>query len=123
MLLEDGDVLNIPKELQTVKVSGEVLSPSSVMFAGSKGFKRYINESGGFAPRALKKRSYIIYANGGVASTKKFLFFNNYPEVKPGGEIFVPQKEERKNGLSTSEVVAISTGLATIATLIFTVLR
>ena len=123
LLLEDGDVLNIPKELQTVKVSGEVLSPSSVMFAGSKGFKRYINESGGFAPRALKKRSYIIYANGGVASTKKFLFFNNYPEVKPGGEIFVPQKEERKNGLSTSEVVAISTGLATIATLIFTVLR
>ena len=123
LLLEDGDVINIPKQLQTVKVSGEVLSPSSVMFAGSKGFKRYINESGGFAPRALKKRSYIIYANGGVASTKKFLFFNNYPEVKPGGEIFVPQKEERKNGLSTSEVVAISTGLATIATLIFTVLR
>ena len=123
LLLEDGDVLNIPKELQTVKVSGEVLSPSSVMFAGSKGFKRYINESGGFAPRALKKRSYIIYANGGVASTKKFLFFNNYPEVKPGGEIFVPQKEEKKNNLSTSEIVAISTGLATIATLVFTILR
>ena len=123
LLLEDGDVINIPKQLQTVKVSGEVLSPSSVMFAGSKGFKRYINESGGFAPRALKKRAYIIYANGGVASTKKFLFFNNYPEVKPGGEIFVPQKEEKKNNLSTSEIVAISTGLATIATLVFTILR
>ena len=123
LLLEDGDVLNIPKELQTVKVSGEVLSPSSVVYTSSKGFKRYINESGGFAPKALKKRAYIIYANGGVASTRKFLFFNNYPEVKPGGEIFVPEKEERNNRLSTSEIVAISTGLATIATLVFTIVR
>lgn len=123
LLLEDGDVLNIPKELQTVKVSGEVLSPSSVVYTSSKSFKRYINESGGFAPKALKKRAYIIYANGGVASTRKFLFFNNYPEVKPGGEIFVPEKEERNNRLSTSEIVAISTGLATIATLVFTIIR
>jgi len=123
LLLQDGDVLNIPKELQTVKISGEVLSPSAVVYTSSKSFKRYINESGGFAPKALKKRAYIIYANGGVASTRKFLFFNNYPEVKPGGEIFVPEKEERNNRLSTSEIVAISTGLATIATLVFTILR
>ncbi len=123
LLLEDGDVLNIPKQLQTVKVSGEVLSPSSVIYASSKRFKRYVLESGGFSPRALKKRSFIIYANGSVASTRKFLFFNNYPYVKPGGEIFVPEKEERRSKLTTSEIVAISTGLATIATLIFTILR
>jgi protein involved in polysaccharide export with SLBB domain len=123
LILEDGDVLNIPKELQTVKVSGEVLSPSSVLYSGSKGFRRYIRESGGFSPKALKKRAYIIYANGGVASTRKFLLFNQFPSVKPGAEIFVPQKEDRKSRLSTSEIVAISTGLATIATLIFTILR
>ncbi|HRO42882.1 MAG TPA: SLBB domain-containing protein [Flavipsychrobacter sp.] len=123
LILEDGDVINIPKELQTVKVSGEVLSPSSVLFSGAKSFKKYIRESGGFAPRALKKRSYVIYANGGVASTRKFFIFNSYPNVKPGSEIFVPQKEERKSQLSTPEIVSISTGLATIATLIFTVFR
>jgi len=123
LILEDGDVINVPKQLQTVKVSGEVLSPSSVLYAGSKGFKNYIRESGGFSPKALKKRSYIIYASGSVASTRKFLLFNHFPSVKPGAEIFVPTKEERKNRLSTSEIVAISTGLATIATLIFTVLR
>jgi protein involved in polysaccharide export with SLBB domain len=123
LLLEDGDVINIPKELQTVKISGEVLSPSSVLYSGSKGFKAYIRESGGFAPKAMKKRSYIIYANGSTASTRKFLFFNNYPSVMPGAEIFVPEKEEKKSTLSTTEIVSISTGLATIATLIFTVLR
>ncbi len=123
LLLEDGDVLNVPKQLQTVKISGEVLSPSSVVYEKNKGFKGYVRESGGFSPRALKKRSYIIYANGGVSSARKFLFFNVYPDVKPGAEIFVPTKEERNNRMSTSEIVAISTGLATIATLVFTILK
>lgn len=123
LILQDGDVVNIPRQLQTVKVSGEILSPSSVLYTKSKGFKRYVRESGGFSPKALRKRAYIIYANGSVSSTKKFLFFNHYPSVSPGSEIFIPIKEEKKNRLSTSEVVAITTGLATIATLIFTVLR
>ena len=123
LLLEDGDVLNIPKQLQTVKVSGEVLSPSSVIYTSSSDFKDYVRQSGGFGTRALKRRAYIVYANGSIASTKKFLFFNNYPDVKPGAEIYIPQKEERRKELSTSEVVAISTGLATIATLVFTILR
>lgn len=123
LILEDGDVLNIPKQLQTVKISGEVLSPSSVLYSGTKSFKQYVRESGGFSPKALKKRSYVIYANGGVASTRKFLLLNFYPTVKPGAEVFVPQKEDRKNRLSTTEIVSISTGLATIATLIFTIFR
>jgi hypothetical protein len=58
-----------------------------------------------------------------VGSTRKFLFFNNYPDVKPGAEIFVPTKEEKKTGMSTTEIVAISTGLATIATLVYTIMR
>ncbi|MBS1783752.1 MAG: SLBB domain-containing protein [Bacteroidetes bacterium] len=123
LLLENGDVINIPKQLQTVKVTGEILSPSAIRFEGSNGFKRYIRRSGGFSSKALKKRCYIIYANGSVASTRNFLFFHHFPSVLPGAEIFVPTKAERKSKLSTSEIVAVSTGLATIATLIFTVLR
>lgn len=123
LLLEDGDVLNVPKQLQTVKVSGEVLSPSSVIYTSSGSFKDYIRQSGGFGGRALKRRAYVVYANGSIASTRKFLFFNNFPDVKPGAEIYVPRKEERKGGIGTSEIVAISTGLATIAALIFTIVR
>lgn len=123
LILEDGDIVSIPKELQTVRVSGEVLSPTSILFSANKSFRKCIRASGGFSPKAMKRHSYIVYANGSVASTKRFLFFSNYPKVQPGAEIFVPVKEERKNRLSTSEIVAITTGLATIATLIFTVLR
>ncbi|MBS1777313.1 MAG: SLBB domain-containing protein [Bacteroidetes bacterium] len=123
LLLENGDIINIPKQLQTVKVTGEILSPTAIRFEGSNGFKRYIRRSGGFSSKALRKRCYVIYANGSVASTRNFLFIHHYPSVKPGAEIFVPTKAERKSKLSTSEIVAISTGLATIATLIFTVFR
>ena len=123
LLLEDGDVINIPKQLQTVKISGEVLSPTSVVFAKGKRLKGYVQESGGFSSKALRKRAYVVYANGSVAGTRKIVFFNKYPTVKPGSEIFIPKKEERSRKISPTEIVAISTGLATIATLIFTILK
>lgn len=122
LLLEDGDIINVPKLLQTVKVSGEILSPSSVVF-NSTGFKAYINRSGGFSQRAHKRHSYIVYANGSSAATKKFLFFNVYPSVKPGSEIFVPKKEDRKSRLTPTEIVSISTGMATIAALIISIVK
>ncbi len=122
LFLEKGDILNIPKQLQTVKVSGQVLSPNTVVYIPSKGFKQYVSSSGGFAQGALKSRSYIIYANGSVKSTKKFLFFNNYPEVETGAEIFVPKREE-KNKLSAGEVVGITTGVASLGAIILGVLN
>ncbi len=122
LFLEKGDILNIPKQLQTVKVSGQVLSPNTVVYIPSKGFKQYVSSSGGFAQGALKSRAYIIYANGSVKSTKKFLFFNNYPEVETGAEIFVPKREE-KNKLSAGEVVGITTGVASLGAIILGVLN
>ena len=122
LFLENNDVINIPKQLQTVKVSGEVLSPGTVVYSRNKGFKSYVGNAGGFSERALKRRSYIIYANGTVKSTSKFLFFNNYPAVKPGGEIFVPKKEEKRK-LSAGEVVGLTSGLASIGAIILGIIN
>ena len=122
LILEEGDILRVPKQLQTVKVSGEVLFPVTTIFSTGKGFKEYISQAGGFSDKSLKRRSYIIYANGSVKSTKKFLFFNNYPVVKPGSEIFVPKRAERTR-LSAQEVVGISTGLASLAAIILALIK
>ncbi|HEY0668787.1 MAG TPA: SLBB domain-containing protein [Sphingobacteriaceae bacterium] len=121
LILEEGDILRIPKQLQTVKINGEVLYPVTTVFSTGKNFKQYISQAGGFSSRSLKRRSYVIYANGAVRSTKKFLFFNNYPIIKAGAEIYVPKKEERKTSLS--EIVGLSTALASLAAIIFSVLR
>jgi protein involved in polysaccharide export with SLBB domain len=122
LFIEDGDIINIPKELQTVKVSGEVLSPNTVIYTKTKGFKQYITNAGGFGQNALKGRSYIIYANGAVRSTKKFLLFNNFPIVKTGAEIFVPKREEKRK-LTAAEIVGITAGLASFGAIILGVMN
>jgi len=117
LLLEDGDVLRVPKQQQVVKVNGQVLYPSVVVYENGKGFKGFILNAGGFSPQALTRGSYIVYANGTVKGTRKFLFFNSYPAVKPGSEIYVPKKPE-KRPLTAGEVIGITSGLASIAAVI-----
>lgn len=122
LLLEDGDVVKVPKQLQTVKVTGEVLRPISVVYSPSKSLKSYINGAGGFTYNANKKGTYIQYANGSVDANRKFLFFNNYPKVKPGAEVFVPKRAPREK-LGIAGILGITSGLATVAALLINVLR
>jgi len=122
LILEDGDIIRVPKELQTVKVSGEELAPSTAIYAPNKGFKQYINQAGGFSQRALRKNTYIIYANGSIKSTNRFLIFNNYPPVKPGAEIFVPRAPDRIR-MGPQQWLGFSTGLASLVAIIVTIVR
>jgi len=122
LILEEGDILRIPKQLQTVKVNGEVLYPVTTIFNQGRGFKHYISQGGGFSNKSLKRRSYVIYANGSVKSTSKMFFFNNYPSIEPGAELFVPQKED-KRPLSAGEIVGISSGLGSLAVIILNLVK
>jgi protein involved in polysaccharide export with SLBB domain len=121
LLLEEGDILKVPKKLQTVQLFGEVYFPKKVRFDKNIGFRDYIRGAGGFTGQALKRRSYIVYANGEVKNTRKVFFFNSYPRVKPGAEIYVPAKRERK-GLSGPEAIGMASGLASVALIIVTLL-
>jgi protein involved in polysaccharide export with SLBB domain len=121
LILQKGDTLRIPKELQTVKMAGQLLYPVSARFDENKNFTDYISQAGGFTKDADKKRSYIVYANGAVDRTRKVLFFNNYPEVKPGAEIIVPTKPERQR-LSPQAWIAIASGISAITLSIITII-
>jgi protein involved in polysaccharide export with SLBB domain len=114
LILEEGDVLRIPKQQQLVKVDGEVLFPSSVVYDGSRSLSGFVNSAGGFSSNAMKRRAYVVYANGTVKATHSFLFIKSYPTVKPGSEIVVPKRPERK-GVSASEVGGIAGALASAA--------
>jgi protein involved in polysaccharide export with SLBB domain len=122
LIVEDGDVIRVPRQLQTVKVTGEVLNPNSIVYSSNKGFKDYVNGAGGFTASALKGGAYIKYANGSVEAAKKFIFFNNYPKVKPGAEILVPKRAERER-LTAQSWIGIGTGLASLAAIIVSLLR
>jgi hypothetical protein len=78
--------------------------------------------AGGFSSKALKKRSYIVYANGTAKDTKSFLFFKVYPKVNPGAEIVIPLKEDKK-GVSAIEMVTIATSLTSMIFILSTVIK
>ncbi|UCS93254.1 SLBB domain-containing protein [Echinicola marina] len=117
LILQEGDVLSIPKELQTVRMRGEVLFPTSARYEKGDSFKNYVSKAGGFTDNARKGKAYVVYANGDVQRTKGFLFFKNYPNIEPGAEIIVPQKPVRE-GMSATNWIGVASSLATLAILI-----
>lgn len=117
LILEEGDIIAIPRQLQTVRMRGDVVYPATVRFEKDRGMKYYINRAGGFDIRANRKRTYVVYANGEVARTKSFLGLRSYPSVRPGSEIIIPTKGPRVP-VRPGELVGIATGLATLVLVI-----
>ncbi len=121
LVVQEGDIIRIPKRLETVQVNGSVLYPTTVKYGKGLNFTDYISQSGGFTVASLRKSSYIKYPNGNIDRTRRFLFFNVYPRVEPGSEIFVPIK--LAPSLTPQQAIATTTGvLSSIMTLIFAVL-
>jgi protein involved in polysaccharide export with SLBB domain len=124
LFLEDGDIISVPKELQTVQVMGKVLLPSLVRYEQRQSFRYYINHSGGFSPDALKRKSYIIYANGESQATRQILFFRRYPDIKPGAKIYVPEKPKREvRRMSLGAPEALTSSLVTVTALILSLFK
>ncbi|MHA7130731.1 SLBB domain-containing protein [Algoriphagus namhaensis] len=117
LILEEGDILSVPKLLQTIRMRGDVVYPTTLRHEAGRGLKYYINGAGGFERRANRKQTYVVYANGAVKRTKGFLGIRNYPPVEPGAEVIVPTKGPRVP-LRLGEIVGITTGLATLGLVI-----
>ncbi|MCW2262014.1 MULTISPECIES: SLBB domain-containing protein [Sphingobacterium] len=117
LLVLDGDIITVPKELETVKVMGEVLNPNNVVYVKGKNLKYYVNQAGGFTDNALKKRVFVQYANGSVKGKD-----GGYPEVKPGAEIVVPKRAPRER-LSSQAWVSIGAGVASTLAIILSLFR
>jgi protein involved in polysaccharide export with SLBB domain len=122
LILKEGDVLSIPRELQTVRIRGEVLYPSTVRFQTGASFKKFISQAGGFSDQAQEKKAYVIYANGSAEKTGSIFGFRSYPKVRPGAEIIIPSKPEKRK-LSPGEIISIATGLGTMAVIVNSLTR
>jgi len=122
--LEDGDDIFVPRELQTVRVMGEVLFPTYVGYEKGKSLKSYISNAGGFTEQAQAKKVFVLYANGTAKSTRHFLGIRCYPKLQPGARIIVPEKPtEIKNPLSAGEMVGILTSITSAMVLIYSVVK
>ena len=122
--LEEGDIIYIPRELQTVRVLGQVLFPTIVRYDNTMCLSDYVNNSGGFSINANKSKVFVLYANGTAKSTKSFLGIRTYPKIDPGARIVVPEKPiEIQTKLSTAETVAILTSISSVVALMYSILK
>lgn len=118
-ILQDGDVVVIPQYMTTVSVSGSVRKPNSIVYEKKMKLKDYISESGGYAERARKSGTFILYPNGHI---KKLGRNASAKDIAGGSKIIVPQKGRSQWTLATS-LSTITTSvsmLAVIASLVNT---
>ena len=86
LILQDGDVINIPKRPNRVNVFGQVKNPGFVDFSENQTMEWYLNKAGGYAASADIKRTRIIRGNNSVWEDG----FEDSVFVYDGDEIFVP---------------------------------
>ena len=116
-VLQDGDVIVIPQYMTTVSVSGSVRKPNSVVYDPKMKLKDYISEAGGYAERARKSGTFILYPNGHIKELGRNA---SAKDIMGGSKIIVPQKGRSQWNLATT-LTSVTTSvsmLAVIATLI-----
>lgn len=118
LVLREGDVLFIPEYINTVKISGAVMDPNTVLYKRGESLRYYINQAGGYGNLAKKKKAYVVYMNGTVSRLKS----RDKKAIEPGCEIIVPSKEEKKR-MSTAEILGMGSTTASIAAMIATMVN
>jgi len=110
IVLKPGDLLRIPKakdlvSIRTLNTNADSIFVDSLLrsgeinlaFTGEKKADWYIkNFAAGYDEDAWKKTTRVIYPNGEIKGTKRFLFFKSYPTVEPGSTVAVDAKPPRK---------------------------
>ncbi|MGB6095998.1 MAG: polysaccharide biosynthesis/export family protein [Comamonas thiooxydans] len=96
MLLENGDVIRIPRKDGLVLVSGEVLFPNAVAFDGALSLKDYIDRAGGFTQTADAARVVVAHRDGAFEQVDTGKLFEN-TRLKAGDQVLVlPKVDEKK---------------------------
>ena len=96
ILVQDGDVISVPKRVETVTIAGEVYEPGTFRFNPNQDASSYLALAAGVTDRAREKDIYIIQPNGAVEpfhhGKKGFLNFDRggHSEIRPGSVIVVP---------------------------------
>lgn len=119
MILLPGDSIYIPRLITLVEVSGAVNNPQLVSYHGKR-FKYYLNAAGGKAENARLRGAYARYPDGLNKPVTNFLFFRNYPTIKPGTKIIVPAKSAGSGILKMgiAEIGGITSAVTALISLI-----
>lgn len=116
LIVEKGDIIYVPKKLQTVTISGAVQVPGMEVF-NTKRLRKYVKGAGGFGGKARRRSVYVAYANGSIESTKSVFGIKKYPKIEPGAHIYVPEKPEKNDADSKANATFFVSLFSSIATM------
>lgn len=104
--LEEGDILFIPSNPQSIQVMGAVFNQTAFVYDNSKSLSRYVDLAGGYTETADKGRVYILKVDGTAvrpggglslgswnSDSNRWEFGNR--DLEPGDTIVVPEKLEK----------------------------
>ena len=112
IILQDGDILDIPKFTNAVTVVGEVRRPGSFVRQESYILDDYIELAAGMTARGNKKQIYIIRANGSVdqllsnTSSGLLKFSDTNDNILAGDTIVIPIKSSYQTPLNLYQTVS-----------------
>lgn len=111
--LLDGDVIEIPRALSVVRVSGAVRRPGLVKFEPKVSAGDYIGMAGGYTSDAQRSGTRIVKSQSGSR-----LRPSRRVKIEPGDIVWVPRKKDRDWWEITKEVLGAVGQVATIYILI-----
>lgn len=87
LLLENGDVIRVPKKDGLVLVSGEVLFPAAIAFDEQLGLLDYIRQAGGFTQNAQSARIIVAHRDGSFSELDAETFDRDQGTRQSGGAL------------------------------------
>ncbi len=108
LVLQAGDVLDIPVYSNTVRIDGAVQMPTSIAYRKGLNKSDLINAAGGYQKLAYKKRAFVIYMNGSATKLGRFT------KIEPGCQIYVPKKDKTP-AENLQKIMSISSSMASLA--------
>ncbi|MFQ5865298.1 MAG: SLBB domain-containing protein [bacterium] len=117
IILEDGDVIVIPKAPQVVTVTGRVSKPGGVTFVPDASMLYYLAKAGGASWDADLRKTKIVKVTGEVLDDE------DVKEFHPGDIIWVPRKSDRKFWPVALQTISVMAQLASIYLIIDTAIN
>lgn len=99
IILENNDVIYVPKKPLYVSIIGEVRNPTNVFYEENLRTIDYINRAGGFTRNSDVKNIYIIRIDGSTDT--------NLEKIEPGDTIVVPFEAKDRTGKIVKDIMQI----------------
>jgi polysaccharide export outer membrane protein len=111
--LQDGDVLEVPRNPAGVRVLGAVNSAGEVAWTSGEDLDHYLEQAGGINRSGWKSRAWILKARNG-----SLIQYQSSLPIDPGDVVFVPNKPQPATWDTIKDIIGVTAQVATVVLII-----